>query len=364
MRAQIHKLDNFYTNGYLKLYNDDGTVYCDNQIDINHYHYDPPEGYLYEGLVSSGTNTTLTDLDANWDSDIFVDKIVRIIKNGDTDYIYTLVQNNDNNTLYFDSNLEFDPCSECGYEILHTLLVDELSNYISVNSGQNNCGIVLPSITEDNDRKFIYIQIEDGNGNIVPIVSRNDDTILGFKYATLEGVYETVEIFSHFTQNSHWDVINTYNIKRYVTGYLSNNSESVTEVSPDWQFIGEIGNLQLDNLKRFVEHDVDGINWIRYTSLVSSLFLCEFNAIIDKSGGGPSEISISIAKKEYSTGNIIYSDRISTTRYRSGEGVGDLFVSIPIRLTRGDEISLVVRKTIQQDVFTILQGSTLSITQL
>ena len=69
-------------------------------------------------------------------------------------------------------------------------------------------------------------------------------------------------------------------------------------------------------------------------------------------------------KEEYETGNIIYSDRIIRTRFGAGEGIVNMLSLVPISLNRGDEISISVRKSVPQDIFTLNIGSTISIVEL
>jgi len=247
--------------------------------------YKPPLGYLYEGSVTSGTINSLTDSSANWEIDEWVGKAIKIKKNGGSDFENGVILSNTTDTLTFDSNLIFEPCSLCAYQILHTYEIkkDELDIIVALNLEDSECAVVLPKSTPDIERRSAHIYIERSNGNnfTAPIICKKDDTMANVKYGEL--IYRTkgIRVYAHQWLSPHWDIIQTYNIKRFATGYWDAD-ESITATT----FTAFGANIVYDNLRRFIPYTRDDVAWIRYRSLIERPFMISFIADISKSGGG------------------------------------------------------------------------------
>lgn len=322
--------------------------------------YKPENTNIYEGLANSGTITTLTDNTAIWEVDSLVDKVVCIVK--DSICYYAVILSNTPTQLTFDDNLEIIPNSLTSFRILNTLVIDDsnMDLLVALDILDNECAVLLPLAVTAIERRYIHTYIETAiNGFYrVPIICRGTDRQAGNKYGTLEHKGEGVKLQAHTWYSGHYDIIQTYNIKRYASGYFDTN-ESVTSTS--WQIVGNIGNLIYDNYKRFVEKEISGKNQLTYTSLLMRDFSVKFNANVIKTGaGGELEISIAVYDKE--TDTIIYlDDRVSTTLFGGGEGVRVISVTVPVELIKSDRVLLVSRIT--TGTFSIGAGSTVEIVE-
>jgi hypothetical protein len=188
---------------------------------------------------------------------------------------------------------------------------------------------------------------------------RKTDTQAGQKYGTLEHIGEGVKLQAHTWLSGHYDIIQTYNIKRYASGYFDID-ESVTSTS--WQIVGNINNLIYDTYKRFVEKEVAGKNQLTYTSLLDRDFSVRFNANVNKTGGAVGELDVSVAIYDKETDTIYYlDDRIASSRFGAGVGIQSISVTVPVRLTKNDRVILVARRT--SGTFFIGEGSTVEVVE-
>lgn len=320
----------------------------------------PGDEDYYSGGISSSDENSLTDENANWEGDEWIDKVVRISRHEFEECLFAIIQSNTSDTLFFDHPIEFTSCPNCTYSIIPTYVVDikQLPVIIAMDIRQNHGAVVLPKVDLEAERKSIHVYVElSSNGQyICPVIGRQNDFQVGVKYGTLEHFSEGVRLYAHNWGVPHWDVINAYNIKRFAAGLWTAN-EPVT--SSSWQLLSANEELEFDFLKRFVPIDRTGNRWIRYTSLLPKDFFINFTAEIQKTGAG-GELSISVAKKSGTDGTIEYLDtRKSTTAFGGGDGRDSISVEIPVQLERNDEIIPVARRT--SGTFSVLSGSSFKV---
>jgi hypothetical protein len=327
----------------------------------NSVDFEPGAESLYIGNVASGTQTSLTDTEANWSVNEWKDKVVKIKRNGGTDFEFGVIESNTPDQLIFDDSLIFVPCNLCVYEILNTLIVEphHLPITIAVILSGSSCGILLPKSTKQIERQSFHSYIEKSlNGNYTCVImSRGIDRQFGAKYGTLEHQSEGVNLYAHQLFTPHWDIIQTYNIKRLAAAYFS-QSELVTTANNVWDVIGNENTLIYDNKKRFVEKERDGKIWIRYTSLLSRDFRVTVDTTVQKTGGGQGEFYLSVAKRDGVTGIVTYfydQNRLTGTKFGGTDGVESITVKVPVFLKRNDEVAIVAMKT--ASTMTISVGS-------
>jgi hypothetical protein len=326
----------------------------------NYINYKPADTNIYEGLATAGTITTLADSTASWTVNSLIDNIVCITK--DAMCYYSVILRNTATELTFDDDLEIIPDALTSFRIINTLVIEDsnMDVLVALNVLVNECGVLLPLSTTSIERRYVHTYIEKAvNGtHKVPIMCRTTDTQAGQKYGTLEHVGEGVKLQAHTWLSGHYDIIQTYNIKRYANGYFDID-ESVTSTS--WQIVGNVNNLIYDTYKRFVENEVTGKNQLTYTSLLERDFSVRFNANVVKSGVG-GELDISVALYDKETDTIYYFDeRIASSRFGGGDGIQSISVTVPVRLTKNDRIILVARRT--AGTFFVGEGSTVVVVE-
>ena len=296
------------------------------------------------GQVSSGTINSFTDETAEWQINQYVDKVVKLQKQGGTDYCYGVVKSNTSNTITLDHDLLMIPCSECEYKIIDTLVltVADLNKIIAIDNFNYDLGVVLPKVTTAIERKIFHIYIErsnNGNNNVI-IMGRLTDYQLGAKYGTLTYNGEGVTIYAH-SWNSlldqeanryHWDIVNLQGIQRLGSGYWSDDEQIISETLIP---IGE--NLTID---------------------IERKFYAELNCTIEKTGGA-GEAEISIGVYDPIADEIIVGERSSLTRFGSGVGFTTISVKTPILLKRNYEVVALACTTGTN--FFIKQRSTLDV---
>lgn len=334
--------------------------YWDGKEDfIKSIDYAPTEA-LFQGNVSGGTINTLIDNTQDWTTNEWVDKIVKMEINGDMQY--GAVLSNTSDTLTFDDNLIFEPCIGCAYTILDTLVIEpeDLGVIVALDLTSNTCGILLPKVNSSFERAYIHMYIERSpNGRVVPIMSRGTDRQLGVKYGTLEHITEGVRLYAHTYLTDHWDIIQTYNIKRLASEYL-NDDVILASNTTDWQLVLDEDKTETQKLKRFVPVITEGVVWLRYVSLIPKDFFISGVVQAFKGSGGAGELYVTLRIKDGITGlDTDYDERDIYTRFGGGEGAQHLAVNIPINLKRNDQITLVARRTAQ--TFTMGAGTSIDI---
>lgn len=331
----------------------------------NYKDFNPGTETLYSSNATSGTQTTLTDTLANWVIDQWKDKIVKIKREGGIDFEFAVVETNTSNTLIFDDTLIFIPCELCTYEILVTFVVEPyfLPLIVAVNLTTNNCGILLPKSTKQIERQSFHAYVERSlNGdNICPIMCKGLDRQAGVKYGTLEHQSEGVRLYAHQWVVQHWDIIQTYNIKRLAAAYFSLD-ELITTANNVWGVSGNENVLIYDKKKRFAERVREGKVWSIYTSLLVRDFRITIDTTIKKTGGGQGEFYVSLAKRDGVTGAVTFFNtegRFAGTKFGGVDGIESIAVKIPISLKRNDEIAIATMRT--SSTMTIAEGSTIDL---
>ena len=326
---------------------------------INFSDVPPATDYLDTKSILSGTENSLTITTDSWIINEWIDKVVRIERNGD--FEFAIVQSNTENTMIFDDDLIFIPCNLCIVKILNTFVVQaqRLDEMIALNTLTGfPTAVILPKSTAVIERLYAHVYLERGFTSSVecPIICRGLDRQAGIKYGTLDYASEGVRLYAHQWFTPHYDIIQTYNVKRLATAYFDNAEDITSDV---WQYMGNTDNLIYDNKKRFVTVNRDGKVWLRYVSLLVRDFNVTFSTTISKTGG-IGEASICIAKRDSITEVItVLETRVSTTRFASGIGTNDLQVSIPVTLKRNDELIGVALRT--SGTFTLDGGSSIEI---
>jgi hypothetical protein len=308
--------------------------------------------------VTSGTLNTLTDTTATWTVDQFKDKGVKIWRNGGADYEWGIVLSNTADTLTFDDDLIFAPCELCGYQIVDTLVLrtQDMPLIAALNLADNNCAVILPNSVPLNERKYchVYVEVAHNGTTSSAVICRGTERQLGAKYGELLTRGEGVRLYGHQWVIPHWDLLDTFNIKRFANGYFdANESVATTDYAP----VG--ANLVYDKSRRFVKYDRSGINYVRYTSLFQREFLLKFSCTVTKTGTG-GEMTIGFAKRDGITGVLTnLTTRIASTKFGGGDGIADIVVEVPVLLNRNDEIVPIAKR--DAGTFAITAGSSVSI---
>ena len=321
--------------------------------------YKPPSDVLASGNVTSGTLTSFIDSTQSWTTNQFAGKVFKLFKNGGSDFQYGICTTNTETTVNFDSEFIVAPCDGCQYEEIDTLELntEDLPLILALNVMDNKTAIVLPESTVENERKYAHIYVELGNGaNNAVVIARGADRIFGVKYFTLDFRTEGVRLYPHMWVTPHFDIVQTYNIKRLATAYFDNDESFA---STDWVEVGQVGNLVYDNLKRFADIDREGIQYIRYTSLFERDFIGSWQIVVAKTGG-VGEASFALGKREAGSEEItVLETRIASTRFGSGEGLQTVDLRTPLILNRNDEVVLLAKRTAAN--FTIKEGTNFDI---
>jgi hypothetical protein len=311
-------------------------------------------GYLVEGSVTSGTINSLTDSSATWLRDQWAGKVVKTIRNGGADYCYAIVLSNTTDTLTFDDDLIVTPCAECTYKIMETYNLEVLNSILALNVTDYPMAVTLPASTPENERYYAHIYLERaGNGDTeIPIMCKGADRMAGAKYGTLNAIQEGVRIYAHQWLSNHWDIISTYNIKRFAAGRWA----TTDSIGTTWDYMG---NCTFDFYRRFRPVVIEGNTWVRYTSLFQRWFYASFIAVINKTGG-VGDCDITVAVKDGVTGVItIYEEWASATRFGAGTGETTISCEVPVLLSRNDEVIAVARHS--GGTFTLGIGSSLKL---
>ena len=325
--------------------------------------YAVPATDIGSGTATSGTTNSLTDTTKTWTVNQHVDKVVKISDSTLGIFEYALVLSNTSNTLVFDDVLLTTPVATNAYRILNTYPIEynKLDTIVAMDVRENCGAVVLPVSNEDIERNYAHIYNERAlNGDHHTIVMcRGTERQLGNKYGTLEHRYEGVRLHAHTWLTPHWDVLQTYNIKRFASAYWSVDEPITTT---DFAYLGDTTKLVLDKKKRFTSIDRSGKRWIKYTSLVPSDFHVTFNCLVSKTDGGNSVIEFSLAKYDYETDTITeMTERIGVIRL-SVAGEGTVSVTMPVSLTHNDEIICIARRS--AGTIVLQTGSSIEISEL
>ena len=330
---------------------------------IKTINYTVPSGDLESGSISTATINSLTDATKNWSVNQWKDKVVKISCPVTSVFQYGLVLSNTQTTIVFDKSLLNLPSNTCVYRIIPTVAIDkvDLDTIVAIDNRLNDCGVVLPNSVDAIERKYVHVynELSENGTHQTIIMCRGADRQLGFPYGELNHRYEGVRLHVHTWNTPHWDVLQVFNVKRFAGSYWSVD-ESISSVS--FAYLGDTGKLINDKAKRFLAVDVDGKQWLRYTSLVPSDFRLQFQASLLKSDGGSSTIEISFAKKDGVTGVVTeLTERIGVARL-SVSGEATAVVDIPVSLKRNDEIIAIARRT--AGAIVLQTGSSIDIIEL
>ena len=311
------------------------------------------------GTATGGSFTSLVDTAKTWLIDEFAGYVVRLWTNGGTDYCYQIIASNTADTLTFDDTALLSVTAGVGYAIIDSYKIQpaEMSCILALDTRDNPAAVVLPESTPGIERAYAHVYLELYSAPAV-VIARGTNRIFGAKYLTLEERTEGVRLYGHQFGTAHYDVLSTYNIKRYALGFFA-NSEAVTEIV--YTPIG--ANLTFDETRRFVLVSRSGILYARYTSLFPKPFTALFNATVEKVGGAATECSIIIGIRRANGDIEELTLRESTTRFGAGAGILDISVESPMILNRNDEVFLAAKRD-GADTISIAAGSTLKIMEL
>lgn len=342
---------------------DDGNLKYNQGSGIKTINYVVPAGDFDSGSVTSGTITSLTDTTKDWEINEWVDKLVRISCSITNIFQYGLVLSNTEDTLVFDKDLLNMPSATCTYRIIPTLAIEkvDLDTIVAVDNRLNDCGVILPNSNSSIEREYahVYNELSENGTHQTIVMCRGTDRQLGAPYGELNHRYEGVRLHAHTLGTPHWDVLQVFNVKRFAGSYWAVD-EPITSTS--FVYVGDTGKLINDKTKRFLAVDVEGKQWLRYTSLVPSDFRLQFQASLFKDGGGNSTVEVSFAKRDAITGIVTeLSERIGVVRL-SVAGEATAVVEVPVSLQRNDEIIAIARRT--AGAIILQAGSSIDISEL
>ena len=339
----------------------DNGIYQENkQKYINHQASSVP---LATGIVTSTIDNTLTDNSKSWTINQFADKVIRISRNGGEDFQFAIVQANTSNTLILDSEPVATILPDDDFLIMDTIVLtnDDLNIILALDISQGNVGVILPLVSDLNERKYVHAYVEKSNGSFnAPIICRGTNTQLMQKYGTLEYYQEGVRLYSHRYLIDHWDILSTFGVSRYTFGYFS-NPIAITDTA--FQRVSLVDtDFTIDSKRRFSRKIYDGSTWLRYTSLFRRTFRVNTTIHFDKTGGGATVADVSLAVYRKSTDTVeVLDHRISTARL-TVEGQATVTLISPVDLSFGDMVIPVVRR--DSGTIVVQAGSHFDITEI
>jgi len=307
----------------------------------------------YEGVISSCGTEFLADDTAEWTVDEHKGKVVCIKLNGST--LCVICESNTDTVINFDEEVVETISAGMEFKILDTinLTKTDVSVVVAGDTTNYSGGVVLPKVEEDIVRRNIIIYIEKGE-NPLEIVCTEGDRLRGVKYAVLESAYESVLLSPHMYLTNHFDVFNTYNIKRYAVAKTDDDVELASET-----YVPINDHFQFLKGRRFVNHEISGQNFLESTSVITSDYEFTGSLKIEKSTGGAGELTATIRVIKANDDVVDYEDFEVTTRFASGSGAQNLIVTVPVTLSKGDKIGLIAKRT--SGTFEVVSGSLISI---
>lgn len=315
---------------------------------------------LYTGSVDSGSFDTFTDIDATWSVNELFDKVVRLEHRITGEFRFAIILSNTTTVVTLDDTLSIELTSEWDYTVLDTLVITNTRAIVALDVSSNSLGVILPSVTEENEREPIYIYIEHNGGTqSAAIVCRGIERQLGAKNGELFYKGEGVSLAPHRWGVNHWDVLGTEGIGRYIESYW-NSDEPVTTGS--YASIGLYPNITVDGESRFQDWLRGGEIWYRYASLITKRSVVRARITIRKTGG-VGEFFLALAKRDGITGVVTnLTARTAATRFGSGTGVADIALDVPVELSFMDEVIPIAYNS--GGSFSILSGSSFSVREL
>ncbi|KAF5080363.1 hypothetical protein DSECCO2_120050 [anaerobic digester metagenome] len=310
--------------------------------------------------IVSATVNTITVEDDTFEVNEHAGKCV-MVNYANNDYRFALIKSNTTEVLTLDEDLPAIPSLTIKIYPVYYLTDDMLDLLLSIDASVDRAIIALPKATLINDRHFVHAYVRVAKtipvANI--IICQNGDTINGEKYAELYDVSEGVRLHSHvFNNQTHWDVIQTYNIRRFAAGYWD---ASVSVPTTEYDHISN-NHLLYDLNKRFVSYELNDNIWLRYTSLLTKTFVVSINAILTKTAGaGDCKIALGIMRAGETVMEIL-DEREAITRFGDTTGTTMVSTQIPVILNYGDE--LVPIGYAVDGTFTIDAGSNLNILEI
>ena len=317
--------------------------------------YEPTMPYD-TGTSTSGTTNSLTDTTKTWNINEFVDKVVFI-----QDVGYYIIESNTIDTLTFDDNDIVPIEAGAEYTILDAIVLDKnlYPVVVAINLEDHDCAVILPDVDANIERKPVHIYVEKSlNGNHqCAVIARGANRFLNRKWTTLDHRYEGVQLLAHTYLMNHWDIVNSYNIKRFAVGKFD------VDVDVDSTDYIEINQNVVDlKNKRFELVDVSGQKVFCYRSAIPTDFEINANLNITKTGAHAGELTATIRVKHLDETFDDYTDFEATTRFGGGEGKSTLNFSVPVELRFRDKIYIMAKRTSQ--TFIVESGSTLFINEL
>jgi len=294
---------------------------------------------LDSGSIISYTSNSITDTSKNWETDVFIDKVVKLTSIGGEDE-YCIISSNTNNTLTFDCNISLIVFAT--YRIFSTFLLEKMSSVVSFDIRDNCCALILPLVSTVENRKsnYIYNELASNGSHKLVVIARGLDRIRGVKSITLEHQWEAVELYAHYREPKHWDILNVENVKRYISATVTNN---VNINSLTYAPVLIDGSSTTISAKRFIAKTISGIRWAKYMSVVSNEFLCTGNISLNKTSGGFSVIEFTIRVKRFNSGlTEDYTDVATIARLSNGQIV-TVPIHIPFVLYQYDEVTAIAK---------------------
>lgn len=328
---------------------------------VKYENYDASAGDLGEYVVAStpsANSVTLTG--ATLEVNAFIDKVVKIVINGISEYC--VIASNTADILVFDDTIKAGDVTGKTLQIMQTIAIKDvqLSGIYAFDIRLGNIAVLLPTSKVFNERRYIHVYIERfANGFSVPVVCRGIERQLGAKNGELVGAGEGVRLYPHQWLTPHWDVLQTFNIKRYGTGYWNANDDVVaTSFTPiTGALIG--ANITFDNFQRLVPIVKNGVSSLKYNSLFSRVMRVAVHTTIQKSGT-TGEMTVALVKYTYATDTLaIVENRYAETLFAGGDGVASISFIAPVSMSFGDEIYVAAIKS--GGTFSVLAKSSVDI---
>lgn len=294
------------------------------------------------GTATGGSYGTLEDSTASWTPDAFMGMVIDVESNGAS--CSTIISGNTADTLTFDDDLPFETDGKA-YTIRDTYTIDndDLPILLALDTTIPDCpgAVVLPPVTSDNERRSISLYLEAmGADRDVRVVCSGTDRMRGSKWFCLKSVQEAIMLSPHLWGVPHFDVLSTYNIKRFTA---TKNTTDVTVDSSTWVPVNQNMIPTMD--RRFQPRDIGGQMYQEYNSLLAQPMKISYTGQIEKAGGGVGEFHLALRVIDASGTITDYTVEEASTRFASGEGVQNLTLTVPVMMSFRDKIGLIAYRT-------------------
>lgn len=310
--------------------------------EINHIalkSFDYTSGAPYDtGNVSSQGSDSITDNTKSWVVNEHVGRVAKMLT-ANLEEDYGIVVSNTATTLTFDEN--HAGYTFATYSIVSTFEIEDVNSITGFEIPTYDAAIVLPSLAtvQDRDRIDIYIS-ESSNVNNVAVVCRAPDRQIGQKWGSLIYNNERVSLISHLEGTNHWDIFDLFGVKRYASVRTTLAAPiTTTSYSLFVPFTSMANNLS----NRFELVNRSTFGWYKYRSIVTNDFSISGALVITRTGGGTSNVEITVRVKKFVGGSIVDSTVSGIAKF-SGDDTKTIPLEIPVRLDPYDEVTIIAKR--------------------